>query len=311
MENERCEGVGVRKINECQQLPIVPEQVKSSRMCASEGPPRYIESRSCVVCNAVTCDECRLHCVYNSFLRVPSHTDRLPEYLGYVLHSTKAVVTTSEFSFPMNGRSVRPQPQDDEGILEMKLGDTLHLKTNPVHVCDILDWDLGNSPLLRLQLPNSEVQIYPSNELLASFCDLAERRLAYICGDLSRHNIRGNCECTFRKRCLDRWVCWDCSLQEASRAGDGQKSRINCLLCGKVRQPNSRRIMCRWCKGIVYASGRLSEANGRRLERSGTKQTNQDRPADRANSTTTSTPQNYKAKFRNDGQDFLKKKSWR
>lgn len=258
--------------------------------CSTVSRRQNTESRPCVSCKVTTCNECRIHCVYQSIYETASHPDELPNFSGFVLLDPYEVAILSPHHLhgesdglptwrnPATDSTV--EPYHDQGFLDMAL-DSDEAAT-PERISDVLDVDLGN---VSLTTWSASSQFGFPSPVLRSLCDVAERRKLFLCEDCFQDASQGykvvkpalptlrwlddkidtdgialkECHCSLRSRILDRWQCVKCYEQEestvkgvASDTLSTDKCMCRCGLCAE-------RAVCMWCWGVILEG---SEANG-------------------------------------------------
>jgi hypothetical protein len=102
---------------------------------------------------------------------------------------------------------------------------------------------------------------------------LAAYRKRYVCADCLPDTVE-YCECTLRKRFVDRWACIRCITRECAHDaeyakkhlcsetlgmtdGELQASRLEAVCeCGKAIARSKLRVLCSWCGGkVLYRQG--------------------------------------------------------
>ncbi|KAF5845197.1 hypothetical protein GGP41_001265 [Bipolaris sorokiniana] len=181
----RCSGKGVRIRRE--------RHVKSSFFYAYECS-EYVEcgaidgvaeSRPCTNCKVTTCNECRIHCVYQSIFEKPCEDDELPNYSGFILlspseipilspHHLKDNLTTPQWQAPSPATSA---PYHDQGFIDVPLEEESF--GPPECVDDFLNLNLGTCTFAGPVASNKEEnagfaiiifpQAYQSNERIFQF----------------------------------------------------------------------------------------------------------------------------------------------
>jgi hypothetical protein len=235
-------------------------------VCGASGARsgKNVESRPCVKCKFTTCDECRIHCVFNSTIEPEAEPDELPIYSGFVLLSSPDMGILTPAHLNMSGRT-KITPFHDRGFLDAPWESTL--PANPESVDEILDFDLGQGPL---RLADDSTARHPSS-VIQAFWEYTEERKLMMCDECQEvhkvgdfHPKQHMCGCTLRKRVLGQWTCIEC-FQEESRTikdltdaqmafrypgpGIHSSEEMTCN-CGKHIGSPARQI-CLWCKGLV------------------------------------------------------------
>jgi hypothetical protein len=182
------------------------------------------ERRPCVKCRVSTCDECRIHCVYQSIYETPCDKDELPNFSGFILLSPSEIPILSPHH--MASDDTGPQWQDpshsshaphhDQGFIDVPFDeDSFGL---PESVKDLLELDLGNHTLAASA---SSSVAHPSPVLRALY-QTTEQRKRWFCDECLPSDVILNrkapqasqCQCTLRHRFLDRWLCLRCYEKE-------------------------------------------------------------------------------------------------
>lgn len=246
---------------------------------------QHIESRPCISCKVTTCDECRIHCVYQSIYETPSDPEDLPNFSGFVLLDPFEVAILSPDHLPSDpapastiqlpqwrNRAADPSagPYHDQGFLDMPL--EVDQPGNPEKISDVLDVDLG---LHSLTTWSGNSQFGFPSPVLRTLCSVAEQRKLFLCGPCSEDALQGpkavepalprlpwldsksgsltsrapkECHCSLRSRILDRWQCVKCY--------DSEQSTINAIY-SSAPGPQCRcgalacKTVCMWCWGEV------------------------------------------------------------
>jgi hypothetical protein len=245
---------------------------------------RHIRSQPCISCKVTTCDECRIHCVYQSIYEAPSDPEDLPNFSGFVLLDPLEVAILSPNHLPSELASSEASnllqwrnraadtsagPYHDQGFLDMPL--EIDQPGNPEKISDVLDVDLGLNSLTTWS-GNSQFG-FPS-PVLRTLCRVAEERKLFMCEVCFDHasdgpkalkpslprlpwlidrsegaikNFHKQCHCTLRSRVLDRWQCIKCFDSEDSIIKDIH----NCAPSAEVRrcrcEAPTRKTVCMWC----------------------------------------------------------------
>lgn len=248
--------------------------------CRTTSGRQNIAERPCVTCKVTTCDECRIHCVYQSIYQTPSDPEDLPNFSGFVLLDPFECAILSPHHLSTEGANLAPWrdrskddvagPYHDEGFLDMPL--EVDQPGTPERISDVLDVDLGLNSLTTWS-GNSQFG-FPS-PVLQSLCDVAEQRKLFLCEYCFLDAPKGykalepelpnlpwlspnmtqevfkECHCSLRGRVLDRWQCVKCYESEESTiegihsmAPGPEKWSCRCGL-------NAERIVCLWCWGEV------------------------------------------------------------
>lgn len=228
--------------------------------CGTTAPERNVDSRACIKCKITTCDECRIHCVYQSNFENASDKDELPNFSGFVLLNPPEIPILSPHHMDPGNSSLEPQWQDpskstsspyhDQGFIDVPFEDDAY---GPIElVADILDLDLGQNSLA----VSASSNVPDPSPVLRAFYKTTEQRKRWFCDNclpaevLMKRNISEqnvSCRCTLRGRFLDRWQCLRCYEKEEKallRAYPAHMSE-----CGCRRQSGEQ--VCTWCWGTI------------------------------------------------------------
>lgn len=263
-----CDGKGVRLRNSLHKKSKYFTQFDCTSyvQCGTHDLNREVESRPCTSCKRTTCDECRVHCVYQSHYQPPDEPDELPNFSGFALLSSQEMGIISPLHLGRNdtaswvdASATRSKPHHDQGFLDLPLEAGVYAA--PESVAEILDFNLGSGPL---QFSRSSDSPHPS-PVLQPFWDVTEQRKRSFCGrcflrecESISNGYPKECQCTLRARFLDRWLCLCCYRREIS--ADKKFSRGAKLLspaacsCGRSFQSEAARIVCLWCRGEAASS---------------------------------------------------------
>jgi len=229
---------------------------------------RAVETHPCVKCKLTTCDECRIHCVFNSTIEPEDEPDELPMYSGFVLlsHTDMGILTPAHLN--LSGATTIA-PYHDRGYLDTPW--TAEQPANLESVDEILDFDLGQGPL---RLADDSTARHPSS-VIHAFWEYTEERKMRLCDDCRKeqrvgdfHPKQHECDCTLREHILGQWLCLECFQEESQAIRDITKdqmawrhpitestdssssSSVRCS-CGKCLHETGRHI-CLWCKGTIH-----------------------------------------------------------
>lgn len=236
---------------------------------------RIVETHPCVKCKLNTCDECRIHCVYNSTVEPEEDPDELPTYSGFALLSSLDMGILTPAHLNLSGENPEPMaPYHDRGFLDSPWTATEFVI--PESIDDILDFDLARGPL---RLADDSNARHPS-PVIKAFWHYTEERKFKMCHDCREvqqvgefHPQQHRCACTLRKRVLEQWTCVECFQKESSNISDTTKaqlcfkypelaagsegassSHLRCS-CDKILneedQIESGRQVCLWCNGLL------------------------------------------------------------
>ncbi|KAF1846516.1 uncharacterized protein K460DRAFT_367273 [Cucurbitaria berberidis CBS 394.84] len=218
-----------------------------------------IESRPCLNCKVTTCDECRVHCVYQSHYEKPSDPDELPNFSGFVLLSPLEVPIMSPqhltldhqlpgplWQNPANGQG---GPYHDQGFIDVPFDDDTF--GPPEFVEDILNLNLGQHSLAlsvssNVPDPSPVLQAFyqVTEQRKRFFCDLCLPPTLLKCSEGIQPKL---CHCTLRGRFLDRWLCLRCYETEEAAISKTYSTHRDHHACGR----SSDRVVCQWCWGLV------------------------------------------------------------
>jgi hypothetical protein len=283
-----CSGKGVQIRSKCHKKSSFFEIFGCTEYvhCGSNTPKRMVETRPCAACNVATCDECRVHCVYQTIYQAPSDPNdstELPCFSGFALLEPYEQPILTPHHLPTHDSNAKPRWQDpstsssgpyhDQGYLDVPL--EMDDAAPPEPIEDLLDLDLGQQSLM---LTSEESRYgYPS-PVLKSICRVVDARKTFLCelcfdkapngpaatiplGDsmtslswlprtVNSSPIKA-CHCTLRNRFLDRWLCLRCYQNEQTIieacASKRRMEEIGMCHCGWV----ARHILCIWCWGEV------------------------------------------------------------
>lgn len=215
------------------------------------------ECRPCARCKVSTCDECRIHCVYQSIYETPCDEDELPNFSGFILlspleipilspHHMASDDAGSQWQDPSNSPHA---PYHDQGFIDVPFEeDSFGL---PESVENLLELDLGNHTLAASA---SSSVAHPSPVLRALY-RTTEQRKRWFCNEClpsdviqSRKGLQASqCQCTLRNRFLDRWLCLRCYEAEEYNLDTAFADQKERCACG--RQDGIK--TCLWCWGEV------------------------------------------------------------
>jgi hypothetical protein len=282
-----CSGEGIRIRNQSHQKSTFFYSFNCTEhaICGTNVSGHEVETKPCITCKVATCDECRIHCVYQSIFEASSDPTELPNFSGFVLLQPQEHTILSPHHLASNHASTFPHWQDpstggggpyhDQGYLDAPLESAA--TASPVCIEDILDLDLGQHSLL--SLPGDSRGLIPS-PVLQSLCEVVEARKIYLCDScFENHASSGpaallssdqsttlpwlltmtpgmplkQCVCTLRSRILDRWLCLRCYAAEEDAIESFRYALptepMGYCCCAR----NVRRSICLWCWGEVKA----------------------------------------------------------
>lgn len=139
-------------------------------ICGSQSSVPTVETRPCDTCSHTTCDECRVHCVFNSTIEPTEEQDELPIYSGFVLldPADMGILTFAHLGY---SDPITTTPYHDRGFLDGPW--TSQQATYPEDISEIIDFPIGSSPL---QLVNNSNARHPSC-VIKAFWDYTEGML--------------------------------------------------------------------------------------------------------------------------------------
>jgi hypothetical protein len=254
-----CSGRGVKIRNERHQKStfFYAYELKEYVPCSATVNGRCVETRPCVRCKVTTCDECRIHCVYQSNFEDPCDEDELPNFSGYVLLSALEIPILSPRHLATDEATPRWQdpstglvePYHDQGFIDAPFEDDAF--GPPEDVVALLDVDLGQHVLAGSALSNV-IDPSPTIRSLHQATEQRKRRFCNTCLPLEFTKRRQTaqpalCECTLRTQYLDRWLCVRCyEVEEEAIAKAYPDHRQQCG-CGKQFGD----VICLWCYDSV------------------------------------------------------------
>ncbi|KAF2866336.1 hypothetical protein BDV95DRAFT_505194 [Massariosphaeria phaeospora] len=246
-----CDGTGIRIRGLHHRGSISSSnKCKDSAVCGTNDDKRRVESRPCVTCGTTTCDECRIHCTYQSASQKPGADDELPEFSGFALLSRSEMRILSPAHMRITeSEPWTPGPHHDQGLLDNPIDSDASAPAEWVE--DIIAFDLGDSPL---QLSTSSESSHPS-PVIQTFWDITERRKRSLCHDCFGQECdtgpHSDCRCTLKSHFLERWLCLRCFLAEEKLIQDHFYGLEDHCVCGARLDKSKALILCLWCKGEV------------------------------------------------------------
>ena len=261
--------------------------------CGSESTNRKVETKPCVTCKVSTCDECRVHVVYQSIHETssdPSDPAELPNFSGFVLlqPSEQPILSPYHMASDLEEDNELPRwgdpslgkggPYHDQGYLDVPL--QMDAAAPPECINHVLDLDLGQQSLLSI----SEDSRYLSpSPVLMSLCDVVDQRKILLCDTCFESDTPNGpeampplhkpmpplpwlsrpagtapikaCHCTLRARFLDRWLCLRCYQTEESTIS-ACTSTFPKEQTGLCRcNAIASHVLCLWCWGEVTEHG--------------------------------------------------------
>jgi hypothetical protein len=285
----RCSGKGIAIRNQRHEKSTFFYDYNCTEyvQCGSMTTTRKVETKACVTCKVATCDECRIHAVYQSIYEAPSDPDditELPNFSGFVMlkpHEHSILSPRHLLSEPQEPPSVRWQdpskgiagPYHDQGYLDVPL--VCNIPAPPECIEDLLDLDLGQYSLRSF---HGDSRYERPSPVLSSLCEVSESRKIMVCDDCFERDVpRGpaamksdiepmpalpwlsratgtpivTCHCTLRNRFIDRWLCLRCyqDEEETIKMCTGPRPTENFDLCRCGSEACN--IICLWCWGEV------------------------------------------------------------
>ncbi|KAF1833011.1 hypothetical protein BDW02DRAFT_570512 [Decorospora gaudefroyi] len=256
-----CSGRGVRIRN---------KRHKKSRWydveyipCSTVNP--QTEVHACVNCKVSTCDECRIHCVYQSMFEHPNQEDELPYVSGFVLLSAPEIPILSlhqiapdydvaEWLDPSDPSTGQIGPYHDQGFIDVPYESVSF--GPPECVKDILDLDLGQYTLAG----SAHSHVADPSPTLEALHHVTEQRKRIFCdaclppqlADRQGSSQTTLCRCTLRGRFLGRWLCLRCYETEEASMLTAYCDHFKQCGCGE----QVGNTVCLWCFGTVHDHSR-------------------------------------------------------
>ncbi|KAJ4990494.1 hypothetical protein SVAN01_03941 [Stagonosporopsis vannaccii] len=266
--------------------------------CRTASGRHSIESRSCVSCKVTTCDECRIHCVYQSIYEAPADPGDLPNFSGFVMldpfevgilsphHLASEPELSEAASLPKwrdRATNATAGPYHDQGFLDVPL--QFEQGGTPEKISDVINLDLGYNSLTAW---SGTSQFGFPSPVLRSLCTTAEQRKLFLCEWCFTDARKGynalspklpklswldgaiegfakealqECHCSLRTHVLDRWQCIKCFGKEESIIENIHSMAPDSQYqeC-RCGQPASK-IVCMWCWGeVVERSDAIEQA---------------------------------------------------
>jgi hypothetical protein len=223
-----------------------------------------VASKPCAGCGINTCDECRIHVVYQVSME-DSGRDNRRWWAGYVLNCPTPFGLLPPKGADGDEWHLPPdlmRPRHDQGRFHTPL--SVYAIADPEPLDRILDTNLGRrdiTPWGRNTAP------FDGNNVVGIFRSMTNSRkdlVCWNCAEARRLNNSTPCSCTLRKRFLDRWVCLPCFNEEVRReepiedpvvAVDvlGHLVKLDYCACGIMIpfDDDGYETRCNWCDGIV------------------------------------------------------------
>ena len=228
-----------------------------------------VESRPCIKCKVTTCDECRIHCVYQSIFEKPCEDDELPNFSGFVMLSSSEVPILSPHHLAVDQSGPQWQeptagmvtPHHDQGFIDIPYDEDSY--GPPECVERLLDLDLGRHTVAG---PESSSLAAPS-PVLKALHRVTEQRKRWFCDSCLPSDVEKRregcqtymCQCSLRSRFLDRWLCLRCYEAEEAALATAFVNHTERCSCGQ----QSGSELCLWCWGTIF---RPNTEHGTQLE---------------------------------------------
>lgn len=259
-----CDGRGVDLRNAYHKKSIYSSQFncQANVKCGTLDTSRIVETRPCTSCSHTTCDECRVHCVFQSIYQPAEEPDELPNLSGFALLDPKemGILTPAHLGLVDNKKwkdfyQAMSTPHHDQGFLDAPLETDAY--ANMESIAEIVNFDLGSGPL---RLSNSSNSPHPSS-VIQSFWDITEARKRQLCigcfeKACNRRGIRTGheCHCSLQAHFLDRWLCLPCFQLEIAAIKKFPVSPSGACACGRSFENTSPLKICLWCCGEVNST---------------------------------------------------------
>jgi hypothetical protein len=257
----RCSGRGVKIRNQRHKKSTFFYAYECTEYvrCGETNLGQSVKTKPCVRCKVTTCDECRIHCVYQSNFEKPCDEDELPNFSGYILLSAPEVPilsphhlvldeATPKWQDPSAGRA---EPYHDQGSIDVPFEDDAF--GPPEDVDALLDLDLGLGRYALAGSAHSNV-VNPSPVLRALY-QVSEQRKRNFCDTClplefakkSKDCGSTVCQCTLRSHFLDRWLCLRCYETEEDFIAKAYPDHLQQCGC----EQHAGDTICMWCCGSV------------------------------------------------------------
>lgn len=143
-----CDGKGVslrRAIHQRSDASTGPRCIALD-FCGSDITTKNIETRPCEICFHTTCDECRIHCVFNSTIEPEEEDGDLPTYSGFILMDPldRGILTFAHFGNSDCSGLPTKMPYHDQGFVDTPW--TCTMVAGPELVYSFINFNL-QSPL--------------------------------------------------------------------------------------------------------------------------------------------------------------------
>ena len=265
-----CDGAGVR-LRETQHQPYDGYQKSDNATqlyvkCGSDDSSRSVLTQPCADCRLNTCDECRVHIIYQSRYEPRHAPDELPYWSGFCLLSSREMPILSPEHVPdLASRDkikdmtawkepvqdvLRPDPHHDKGYLCAPFQPPCNCfyKWESLFppLPNLLDMNLGKPMFWSF---TASLQSHQLHHPIIEICEARKR--AYCAG--CKPSSEQACHCTLRSQFLDPWMCLPCFKRKYDptepnkhRAGFDQ---YRCAKCNEWCS-GSFSIECSWCDGL-------------------------------------------------------------
>lgn len=265
----RCDGGGVALRKVFHPKSEYSRDATETVQCGALTKDRDVESHPCVRCQVTTCNECRVHCVYQSIRHPADEPDEFDNYSGFILldGAEMGILSHSHMlsndSLPEDVKRWGSSPHHDQGFLDIPLDSDTFVP--PVEIEELINIDLGMRPITA---ELSSGATHPSS-ILRTFWDITEKRkrpccesclARYLCSSDKSHTV---CRCTLKSHFLDRWLCLCCHQKEQKTIeklteGALHKYPEYCE-CGETLSDDTEHVICLWCSREVMNPWGCSE----------------------------------------------------
>ncbi|KAF2029685.1 hypothetical protein EK21DRAFT_112728 [Setomelanomma holmii] len=228
--------------------------------CGGEDTDLEMEKHPCVRCGVNTCDECRVHMIYQSLVE-DAGPGNIRLWAGHVQFSDSFVRL-----FPpkhMNLARNRPwfaeldeyKPQHDVGRVGVVLDS--EFAARPESLDHILDTNLGRRISIEPKGPIGGV--LEGRAIMVHFNIIVKMRILYRCDEcfVKDGGLQKRCQCTLRERFVQRWTCVRCGIHESHEDYTNKMVTDKRRICPCAKDleeselPETWRMMCNWCKGKI------------------------------------------------------------
>jgi hypothetical protein len=221
---------------------------------------RTVDSRPCVQCHRVVCDNCRIHCTFSLGYRsvddqelAGRERDSEPQAGPYY------IVLNNPF---LEAQKSSPDNQTNDPTM-LRAHDKGFDPDRNLDIEDIINQNLG-----------LESELVTGHSNIKRFYNRLRSR--YVCknchethgegvkvADLGPKPEYSYCNCTLKKRFLDRWLCLPChdadmdeDFDYAMRLVSSSVEMASTCACGvqftaSANGPGNRKEICSWCEGEV------------------------------------------------------------